>query len=225
MVGKMSLGSAEKSGIEEFLESLASGTPSPAAGTAVAITGAMAAALTSMVCRATVERRRFAHLTERIAPILKEADILGKEFSELAEADAVAVSNLMTAIRTEMRPSKSGTGAPQIPHAPSVSPVQTPGEAQGFREKITKAAEIGLRTCQACFKVMELQASIKDICNPNALDDLRAGSVLGRATIDAAALICRADLALISDDLFKEQALAALGAVQKQADKLILAGA
>ena len=55
---------------QTFLDKLASGTPTPGGGGAAAASGAMGAALISMVCNLTIGRKKFAAVEAQMKEIL-----------------------------------------------------------------------------------------------------------------------------------------------------------
>ena len=61
-----------ESSIEEFLERLASGDPTPGGGSAAAIMGAMGAALVSMVCNVTFGKKGYEAVEAEMRGVLRE---------------------------------------------------------------------------------------------------------------------------------------------------------
>ena len=77
-----------KNTINEFIERLASGDPTPGGGGASALCGALAAALGSMVCNLTLGRKKYAEVQEDITLIVNESGKLKESFLMLIEKDA-----------------------------------------------------------------------------------------------------------------------------------------
>lgn len=87
--------------IEEFLENVASSRPTPGGGSVAALTAALAASLTEMVCNLTVGRKGYEEVEERakeIAGIMKEARLA---LLDLADADTDAFDKVIEAYKTK----------------------------------------------------------------------------------------------------------------------------
>ena len=67
--------------LEEFLEDLASSKPAPGGGSAAAVAGALAAALSSMVANLTVGKEQYKDVEGAFEGILEKAEVLGASFS------------------------------------------------------------------------------------------------------------------------------------------------
>jgi formiminotetrahydrofolate cyclodeaminase len=52
--------------IKEFIQKLASGAPTPGGGSAAALAGAMAAALSEMVCNLTIGKEKYASVEKQV---------------------------------------------------------------------------------------------------------------------------------------------------------------
>lgn len=81
--------------IGEFLDDLASRSAAPGGGSVSALSGAMAAALISMVCRLTIGKKKYAGVAKEMKRILKESEKLRKNFLHLAEQDKQAFLNVI----------------------------------------------------------------------------------------------------------------------------------
>ncbi|MBL8980171.1 MAG: cyclodeaminase/cyclohydrolase family protein [Gemmatimonadetes bacterium] len=85
--------------LDEFLATVADGTPSPGGGAAAAVTAALAAALAAMVGRlalARAEETRRAGLNQ----LVQDADALRHQLVELAARDAAAYAAVLEARRS-----------------------------------------------------------------------------------------------------------------------------
>lgn len=80
-----------------FAEALASAAPTPGGGGAAALTGAIAAALCSMVGNLTTGRKKYAAFESDIQRILGQAEALRLRLLSLADEDAAAFAPLAAA--------------------------------------------------------------------------------------------------------------------------------
>ena len=74
----------------DFFEALASEQPVPGGGAAAAVSAALAASLTAMVVRLSLDRPKYADFADLHADALTASDEARVRFLELAEADANA---------------------------------------------------------------------------------------------------------------------------------------
>jgi methenyltetrahydrofolate cyclohydrolase len=85
--------------VENYLERLASDSPTPGGGAVGAISAATAAGLIAMVARLTVGKPAFADLEERMQAMIVTADAARVTFLELADRDAHAFDSVMAAFK------------------------------------------------------------------------------------------------------------------------------
>ena len=82
---------------ESFLEEVAASTPTPGGGSVAALAGALAAALTSMVCNLTLSQQADTSVPQGPKSVLEEAEALRQELADLVEGDAKAYRQVLEA--------------------------------------------------------------------------------------------------------------------------------
>jgi formiminotetrahydrofolate cyclodeaminase len=60
--------------IKGFLEELASESPAPGGGSVAALCGSLAAALCSMVCRLTIDKKKYENVNDEFKEILEKTE-------------------------------------------------------------------------------------------------------------------------------------------------------
>ncbi len=80
--------------LKDYLDDLASEKPAPGGGSAAALSGAMGAALASMVCRLTLDKEAYAGVRQEIEGLLKQTEELRSRFQELMQEDIEAYGRL-----------------------------------------------------------------------------------------------------------------------------------
>ncbi len=123
---------------EVFLENLAAATPTPGGGSASAYTVAQAAALTAMVARLTIGKKKYAGVEKQMEGLRDQADSLRRELNTDVDRDAGAFDQLMAAMKLpkETRKRKSRTGrCGQCGH-PAGCPGAIGSQPQGTRESL-----------------------------------------------------------------------------------------
>jgi len=156
---------------KDFLEEVASDSPAPGGGSASAYAGALAAALTGMVSRLTIGRKKYAEVEEEMKLLAKDSDQLRAELKAAVQKDTDAFLQVMQAYRL---------------------PKETEKEKKLRSERITSATilagEVPLETAELAVKAMELSVKAAESGNQNAISDSAAACALGRAALTAASL-------------------------------------
>jgi formiminotetrahydrofolate cyclodeaminase len=176
---------SNKNVLQTFLDELASGTPTPGGGSAAAASGAMGAALVSMVCNLTVGREKFTEVEARMKETLARSETLRAELSQLMTDDIEAYQAVMAAYRLPKGTEEEKT-------------IRTEAIQAGLK----KATLTPLATARACAEVIELGQFVVESGNPNAASDAGAGAACAQAGLKAATLNVLINLSSIKDETF-----------------------
>lgn len=171
-----------------FTQELASASPAPGGGTAAALSGALGASLVAMVCRLTIGRKNYAHVSADFEAMLSRADALREELLDLMQQDADAYSAVMSAYQL-----------------PKETDVQKETRQSAIQNALKQAAEIPLRVATASAQVVELSELAAAKGNKNAASDAGAGALMAEAGLRAAMLNVEINLALIQDQAFNSR--------------------
>src|SRR4029077_18391799 len=85
--------------LDDWIDALAGGSPTPGGGRAAALAGTLAAALVAMVARLTVGRKAYAAVEAKAREILAEAEQLRGELRRLVDEDATAYEGVSMAYK------------------------------------------------------------------------------------------------------------------------------
>src|SRR5215469_2830216 len=80
--------------LHRYLDDLASAQPAPGGGSTAALSGAMGAALASMVCRITLGKQIYADVQQEIEGLLIKTEYLRNRFQQLMQEDIEAYGKL-----------------------------------------------------------------------------------------------------------------------------------
>jgi len=83
--------------IQLFLEELASHDATPGGGSAAAVMGATAAALTSMVCNLTIGKPKYSAVESDMKALLVKSEVLREKFTAMIKADVEGFNQVMQA--------------------------------------------------------------------------------------------------------------------------------
>ncbi len=173
--------------VKDFLEVLSSKSPTPGGGSVAALSGALGAALVSMVANLTIGKDGYQNHRDDIKKILYECEKLRYDYELLIEKDIDAFSNFMKA-----------TGLPNI------SEQQKKERKQKVQEALMKAALVPLEIAEKSEKLMDICVEISKLGNKNVISDAGVGAILAEATLESAILNVKINLKSIKDTKQKE---------------------
>ena len=160
-----------KLSVEQFLEDLASSSPTPGGGTAAAVAAAMGASLMEMVAALTLTKEKFASAHEAVRPIAGAAHAARTEFLRLAKEDAEAYDAVVAARRL-----------------PKETEEQKAARAEAIAAGNRRATEIPMQTAQAAVRLLAALPELVEKGNPGAASDAGSAALLLEAATAAALL-------------------------------------
>lgn len=188
---------------QEFLEKLASNAPTPGGGGGAAMAGALAVALTSMVGNLTVGKEKFAQYEAEVQELLAKAEALRMKMFALVNADAEVFNSFMTCYRL-----------------PKATEEEKQARNQAIQNAAKEAAEVPLKSAEACLEIMKLAGRIAIIGNPGAITDAAVSAIMARAALRSAVYNVVVNLKLIKDEAYNQAMYAELEARQNEAEAL-----
>lgn len=177
-----------------FTDELASHSPTPGGGGAAALAGALAAALSGMVCSLTEGKARYDGSRETLDRLAAEFAALRQQLLALIEADARAFEPLSRAYRL---------------------PMDAPDRAQLMESALYEAAMPPMEMLRACARGTELTAELIALGALPAATDAGCAAALFGAGLDAAALNLRVNTKSMADRARAEE-------MDKQCQTLLL---
>lgn len=119
--------------IGEFLDSVASKSPTPGGGAVAAVTGAMAASLVEMVCNLTIGKKSYPEVQDEMIRVAERASELSQDLLDLADKDSEAFDNVMEAYKTEDKDKIKGA---------LLTAIEVPEKTAEYSENVRELAEI-----------------------------------------------------------------------------------
>ena len=162
--------------IDEFLDRLASDSPTPGGGSAAALAGALAAALGRMACALTVSKPKFAAVEAQVRAAAQRLERAEQMLRRLIDEDAAAYAELSDAFELDRT---------------------NPQRPERVRQAATLAAEVPLETAAVCRRVSQELQDLQRAANPNLRSDVEAATHLAWAALHAAAANVRVNLPLL----------------------------
>jgi len=172
--------------IKNFLDTLASKSPTPGGGSVAALTGSMGAALLSMVGNLTIGKKKYIHVEDDIKRLLKRSEILRADFEELMERDTEAFNQFMAIMKL---------------------PKETEEQKEERRKKmqiaLIEAANVPLEVARKSLEVLNICQEVANKGNKNVISDAGVGAILAEAAFDSAILNVKINLAMIQEEKVK----------------------
>jgi formiminotetrahydrofolate cyclodeaminase len=174
--------------VDQFLDRLASGDPTPGGGSASALAGALGASLVSMVCNLTVGRERYAAHDAEVQEVLAASGELLETLRQGIDQDAAAYDEVMAAYK--------------LPRATD----DEKSVRQAAIQSATYAASlVPLGLAEASAQVIEQAERAVGKTNVNAASDLAVAALLGMAALNGAAANVEINLASLKDEAAKSE--------------------
>jgi methenyltetrahydrofolate cyclohydrolase len=189
--------------VGSFLGKLAARTAAPAGGAAAALTAAQGAALLAMVARYTTGPR-YADVAQTAERVIREADQLRAECTDLIAADAAAFGSVAAAYAL-----------------PKDTSVQQAARSAAIAAALVTATEPPAAVIAAAARLLDLAEALAPAGNRTVLGDLAAAADAIRAAAATSRILVEANLTGITDSAARErygETVARVGPLLARAD-------
>ncbi|HXY62489.1 MAG TPA: cyclodeaminase/cyclohydrolase family protein [Nitrospirota bacterium] len=191
--------------LRHFMDKLASKSPEPGGGSVAALTGAMGAALVSMVSNLTLGKEKYKDVQQQIETLLKESEKLRTEMQDLIQKDTEAYGALSDVYKM---------------------PKNTDGEKAArtakMQEALKKACQVPFEIGLKSLEVAKLAERAADLGNVAAVSDAGVAVLLAQACAQSAALNVKINVNSIKDEAYNkhtwgrmQNVLTEVGALEK----------
>ena len=151
--------------VDEFASILASDAPAPGGGSAAALTGALGAALTAMVCSLTVGKKKYADYQELAEATRKKAGELKDRFIDVMDRDTEAFNIVSAAFAM-----------------PKETDEEKAARSAAIQEGLKACTRTPFEMMELAVEAMELTDSVVGKSNASAMSDLGVSALsLGSA--------------------------------------------
>lgn len=174
--------------VSNFLNELASNSPTPGGGSVAALTGALGAALISMVGNLTVGKKKYEDVEEEIKRILSSSEKLRYELSQLIEDDVKVFNNFMSTYKM-----------------PKETEDEKKVRAEKIQESLIEAAKVPLKVAYKCLDILSLSKEVAEKGNINVVSDAGVAALMAEAALESAILNVKINLKMIKDEKTKEE--------------------
>ncbi|MFB3813439.1 MAG: glutamate formimidoyltransferase [Terriglobales bacterium] len=183
MGGKMAVGGL-RAGVEPFVEQLAAPTATPGGGSASAATGAMAAALCSMVAAMSRGKKNYLQYERELSDAIARLNQLREDLKAAIDADAEAYNAVVKAFK-QAKESADGDAL--------------------VAEALKGATLVPLGVLERAREISDWAERLRSVTNPKMASDLTTAAALARAAMEGARANVEINLESLSDEQFKHE--------------------
>lgn len=174
--------------VTNFLDELASNAPAPGGGSVAALSGALGAALISMVCNLTLGKKGYDEVQDDMKDLLAQSEALRQELTGLLEADVAAY-----------------TAYSQAAKMPRETDEQKAERTKAVQAALVGATDVPMRIAESAVKVMDLCMPTAEKGNKFAVSDAGVAVLMAEGALRSAALNVLINLGSIKDEAFVAQ--------------------
>ena len=174
-----------KKTVSAFLDELASSSPAPGGGSVAALSGALGAALTSMVCNLTIGKKKYVGVEDDMKRIVKQSEELRRRFTRLIDKDTDAFNKVIEAYGL-----------------PKNSDAQKTLRDAAIAEAMKEATLVPLEVMKHCIDGLAIVQEVAANGNANSVSDAGVAAAMLHAACEGAALNVRINLNGINNSEF-----------------------
>lgn len=174
--------------VQQFLDETASSSPAPGGGSVSALAAALGAALTSMVCRLTIGKKKYADVQTELEDVLRQSEEYRQRFTALIDEDTQAFNKVMAAFAL-----------------PKDSDELKRRRDAAIQEATKKATLVPLKLMEVCEQALQLAKVVAEKGNVNSVSDAGVAAKILMAGCEGAYLNVRINLANLTDESFSAQ--------------------
>jgi len=189
--------------VRHFMDKLASKSPEPGGGSVAALTGALGAALVSMVSNLTLGKEKYKDVQPQIEQLLRESEKLRIEMQELIQKDTEAYGALSAVYKMPKNTDEEKAA-------------RTTNMQEALKIACQVPFEIGLRSLD----IAKLAERAADIGNTGAVSDAGVAVLLAQACAQSAALNVKINVNSIKDAAYNKDTWSRMQDVLKQVASL-----
>ena len=174
--------------VSNFLDELASNSPTPGGGSVAALAGALGVALISMVGNLTVGKKKYEDVEEDIKKIISFSEKLRYELSQLIEEDVKVFNNFMATYKM-----------------PKDTEDEKNVRAEKIQESLIKATKVPLKVAYKCLDILSLSKEVAEKGNINVISDAGVAVLMAEAALESAIINVKINLKMIKDEEVKTE--------------------
>jgi glutamate formiminotransferase/formiminotetrahydrofolate cyclodeaminase len=186
---------------ESFYDEVASSSPAPGGGSVAASAGALGAALSAMVCRLTVGKKKYAGVKDELTDVRDKADKLREELTKLIDTDKEAFNRVMDAFGL-----------------PKSTDEEQAARTEAIQTATRGAASVPLTVMKKSLEVLSLAETVAAKGNENSITDAGVAALMASAAVEGAGYNVRINLTSIDDKGFAANLQSEVASIRKETE-------
>ncbi len=182
--------------LQSYLDTLASKSATPGGGSAAALMGAQAAALTSMVCNLTIGKPKYAEVETEMQVLLEKSELLRKQLTGMIKADVDVFNRLMATYAL-----------------PKETNEEKEARSTAIQIVLKDATDVPLACAKACAEIIALSRIAAEKGSTAVISDAGVAVMSGYAGLKSAALNVYINASSLRDKAFADKKIAELSAI------------
>jgi len=171
--------------VKSFLSELGSSSPAPGGGSVAALSGALGAALVSMVCHLTIGKKGYENVSDEMNEVLKKSNALKEKLTLLIDEDTNVFNNVMAAYKM-----------------PKETDEEKEKRRNAVQNALKNATNVPLDVMKQCVNVLTLAKTVSEKGNKSSVSDAGVAALMSLAGLNSAALNVEINLSGIKDEKF-----------------------
>ncbi len=193
--------------LDDFINEVASKSPTPGGGAVGAVVGALGAALVEMVASLTVGKKGYEDYEAEMERVISESSYRRKRLLEIADEDIKAFNDFMNTLKL-----------------PKDTPEKKKIRSEKLQESLKKACEVPYDLAREISKICPLANSVNKFGNKNAISDAKSAIALLDAAFKSAIANVEINLKSIKDEKFVSSMREAVDGLRGNVEKCISNG-
>jgi formiminotetrahydrofolate cyclodeaminase len=173
----------KKMTLEAFSRELAARKAAPGGGSVSALTGGLAAALSTMVAEFTLAKEKFADRKPEMERLRVDAEQLRKQLITAVDRDAQSYREVLAALRL-----------------PKSTDQEKQTRSRAVQKAFRHAIEVPLEVAKYCLDVLQLTEIAVELGNPDMITDAGVGVLLARSAALGALMNAEFNLGSLKDE-------------------------
>ncbi len=174
--------------IKEFLEKIASESPTPGGGSVAALSAALTASLTEMVANLTIGKQGYDDVEDEMKAVAQDALRLKSKFVSAIDKDSNAYNDVITAIKL-----------------PGDTEAEKRHREEMIQSGLKQAALAPMAVAEDAIRVMELAGKTVTKGNKNTITDGAVGVMMAKTAVLSALYNVKINLRTIKDKAFIDE--------------------
>ena len=174
--------------LQRYLDDLASAQPVPGGGSTAALSGAMGAALASMVCHITLGKPDYRDVQSEIESLLNKTEYLRNRFQQLMQEDIEAYGKLAASYKL-----------------PRATDEERKFRSDEIQNQLVTAAGVPLEVVESAARLVTICQRIAEIGSSTILSDVQTAAILASSCGQGASFMVRINVHSMKNNTLRDE--------------------